>query len=350
MKRYSTLLLAMTLFVAACSKKTSVGPTPTIPTQLTPQVTTFAGSGTAGFANGTKTLASFNQPTGIAINNDGDLIIADKQNNSVRFISPLGVVATIGGTGQAGFSNTAGSVTFSYPNGAGVGAAGTLYIADMANSAIRAIDIKGVVTTFLSNTTTTPGVLASPAGIVGDASGNVYVADNATNLIKKITPKGVITTIAGNGTRGQVNGSGASASFNQPEALAIDSTGNLYVADAGNNMIRKITSAGVVTTLAGSGTAGAANGVGTAASFNGPAGVAVDTKGNVYVGDSNNNLVRKIAPDGTVTTLAGSGTQGAGNGALTTATFYNPQGVAVDQYFKVYVVDTGNSLIRMITQ
>ena len=350
MKRYSTLLLAMTLFVAACSKKASVGPTPTIPTQLTPQVTTFAGSGTAGFVNGTKTLASFNQPTGIAINNDGDLIIADKQNNSVRFISPLGEVNTIGGTGQSGFSNTAGSVTFSFPNGVGIGAAGTLYIADMGNAAIRAIDIKGVATTFASNTTATPGILNSPAGIVADASGNVYVADNASNLIKKITPKGVITTIAGNGTRGQVNGTGTSASFNQPEALAIDSTGNLYVADAGNNMIRKITSAGVVTTLAGSGTAGAANGVGTAASFNGPAGVAVDTKGNVYVGDSNNNLVRKIAPDGTVTTLAGSGTQGAGNGALTTATFYNPQGIAVDQYFKVYVVDTGNSLIRMITQ
>jgi streptogramin lyase len=122
----------------------------------------------------------------------------------------------------------------------------------------------------------------------------------------------------------------------------------VYVADEGNNLIRKITPQGLVTTLAGSGSAGAANGVGTAASFNGPAGITVDVSGNVYVGDSNNNLIRKIAPDGTVTTVAGTGLAGADNGALNTATFNNPQGVVIDPYGRIFIADTGNNLIREI--
>ncbi|WP_426669692.1 NHL repeat-containing protein [Mucilaginibacter sp. McL0603] len=350
MKRYSTLLLASTLFVAACSKKTPIAPGPPPPAQSTPTVKTFAGSGTQGFADGTKTLASFNYPTGIAIASSGFLFIADKQNNRIRIISPQGVVNTIAGTGKQGFSNTAGATAFNFPNGVGIDFAGNVYVADMGNAAIRAINTNGVVTTFPVNTTGAPVIVYTPAGIVSDASGNVYVSDNSTSLIKKITSKGVITTVAGSGSRGNANGIGTAASFNQPSALAIDSTGNLYVADQGNNLIRKITPDGSVSTLAGSGNAGATNGVGTAASFNAPAGVTVDAKGNVYVGDSNNNLIRKIARDGTVTTLAGTGKPGTNDGALATATFNNPQGVAVDQYNRVFVADTGNGLIRMIQQ
>ena len=132
--------------------------------------------------------------------------------------------------------------------------------------------------------------------------------------------------------------------------MAIDSSGNVYVADEGNNLIRKITALGVVTTVAGSGSAGVNNGIGAAASFDGPAGIAVDASGILYVADSNNNLIRKIAVGGTVSTLAGTGLPGADNGLLTAASFNNPQGLVVDQYKRVFVVDTGNGLIRMIKQ
>jgi sugar lactone lactonase YvrE len=357
MKSSINLLLTAVLFVSACSKKTDTGTTPVGPIQNTPTVITFAGSGTPGAVDGTKAQASFNFPTSVALSSDGFLFVADKQNNTIRIISPQGVVNTIAGTTKLGFSNTTGSVTFNFPNGVAVDPSGNIYVADEDNSAIRQINTSGVTTTFAGNGLTgskngadTAARFFAPTGVATDASGNVYVADNGNNLIRKITPQAVVTTFAGSGIRGSTNAMGAAASFNQPQALAVDAGGNVYVADEGNNLIRKITPAGLVTTVAGSGTSGSANGKGTAASFNGPAGIAVDASGNLYVGDSNNNVVRKIATDGTVTTLAGTGVSGSANGALTAATFNSPQGVAVDQYNRVFVADTGNSLIRMISQ
>jgi hypothetical protein len=158
----------------------------------------------------------------------------------------------------------------------------------------------------------------------------------------------VVTTLAGTGSSGSTNGTGTAASFNNPFGGAVDGSGNVYVADSGNRLIRKITSAGVVTTLAGSGSFGSANGTGTAASFSYPQGVAVDGSGNVYVGDSNNNLIRKITSAGVVTTLAGTGSSGSTNGTGTAASFNNPFGVAVDGSGNVYVTDLSNHLIRKI--
>jgi sugar lactone lactonase YvrE len=354
MKISFTLLLVALLFITACSKKSEITTTPIIPV-IPPSVITFAGTGTPGAVDGTKQLASFNYPAGIGMNIDGFLFVADKQNNLIRIISPQGVVNVIAGNGNVGFSNTKGSVTFNSPTGTAADSSGNVFIADMANSAIREINPQGVVTTFAGNGsagfingTGTAALFNEPTGVATDGAGNVYVADNGNSMIRKITPKGVVTTLAGSGNRGAANGAGTAASFNQPQALTVDAGGNVYVADEGNNLIRKITPQGVVTTLAGSGSAGAVNGVGTAASFNGPAGITVDASGNVYVGDSNNNLIRKIAPDGTVTTVAGTGLAGADNGALNTATFNNPQGVVVDNYGRIFVADTGNNLIREI--
>jgi sugar lactone lactonase YvrE len=357
MKRFFTSLFTVTLFISACSKKNTVSNNNPVIRTNTSSVTTFAGTGSPGSADGTKQFASFNSPTGIAISTDGFLFIADRQNNAIRIISPQGVVNVIAGTGSSGFSNTAGSVAFNFPSGVAVDGSGNVFVADEDNSVIRKIDLQGVTTTFAGNGqpgskngNDTSARFSGPTGIIADSKGNLYVADNFNSLIRKITPNGVVTTLAGNGLRGSADGMGAAASFNQPQAVAVDSSGNVYVADEGNNLIRKITPQGLVTTIAGSGTAGAANGVGTAASFNGPAGIAVDASGNLYVGDSNNNLVRKISSNGTVTTLAGSGTAGSANGALTSASFNSPQGVAVDTYGRVFVADTGNSDIRMISQ
>jgi sugar lactone lactonase YvrE len=181
-----------------------------------------------------------------------------------------------------------------------------------------------------------------------DSSGNVYVADYGNNMIRKITSAGVVTTLAGSSTTsGSADGTGTAASFNNPMGVAVDSSGNVYVAD-GNNMIRKITSAGVVTTLAGTIAGGSANGTGTAASFNNPTGVAVDSSGNVYVADCSNFMIREITSAGVVTTLAGSTTYGSANGTGTAARFYNPNGVAVDSSGNVYVADYDNNMIRKI--
>jgi sugar lactone lactonase YvrE len=158
-----------------------------------------------------------------------------------------------------------------------------------------------------------------------------------------------VSTFAGSGNSGADNGFGTEASFNLPIAIAVDAAGNVYVADLGNNLIRKINLNGIVSTLAGSGAAGATNGAGTTASFSAPSGIAVDAAGNVYVADYGNNLIRKITPDGTVSTLAGSRAPGAADGKGTAASFYGPTGVATDNTGNVFVADYGNNLLRKIT-
>jgi len=359
MKLPLSILIPAALFITACSKKDDSGTSSnTVITQNAPSVSTWAGSGTTGAVDGTKAQASFNFPTGIAMDGSGFLFVADKQNNIVRIISPQGVVNTIAGIAVAGFSNAKDSVKFNGPAGVAVDAFGNVYVADQNNSLIRVVNTQGTVTTFagttgaagLVNGTGAAALFNGPTGVATDISGNVYVADNGNNAIRKITPKGVVTTLAGSGIRGSSDGIGGAATFNQPQTLTVDGSGNIFVADRGNNLIRKITPDGVVTTIAGTGTAGSANGIGTAASFNGPAGITIDASGNLYIGDSNNNLIRKITPAGTVSTLAGTGSAGAGNGSLTAATFNSPQGVVADMYGRIYVADTGNSLIRVITQ
>jgi sugar lactone lactonase YvrE len=190
----------------------------------------------------------------------------------------------------------------------------------------------------------------APEGIATDSAGNLYVAEPASATIRKVTPQGVTTTLAGaNGVVGYADGTGGAARFNMPSRLETDANGNLYVTDTGNSVVRRITPAGVTATLAGNGTCGSANGHLTSAQFCNPKGIAVDRHGNLWIADTGNHTVRRIDASGDVTTVAGTpGVCGSANGRGDKAQFCNPQDVEVDEWDNVYVVDTGNSTIRMI--
>jgi sugar lactone lactonase YvrE len=326
-------------------------------------VTTLAGSaGTAGSANGTGTAARFNQPASVAADAAGNVYVADYSNNSLRKVTSAGVVTTLAGmTGGSGaLDATANAARFSYPAGTAVDAAGNVYVADFANHTIRKISPAGVVTTFAglagtsgsANGTGSSAHFYRPTSVAVDGAGNLYVADSNNHTIRKITPARVVTTLAGSaGKFGSTDGTGTTARFNAPFGVAVDANTNVYVADTWNHTLRKITRAGVVTTLAGTaGSTGSTNGPGNAARFNYPQGVAVDRDANVYVADEGNHTIRKITPDGTVTTLAGSaGESGSADGPGSDARFNLPSGLAVDSSGNLYVGDTWNHTLRKIT-
>jgi sugar lactone lactonase YvrE len=224
--------------------------------------------------------------------------------------------------------------------------------------------VTGAVTTFAGNATGgyadgmgAGATFNNPQGIAVDAQGNIYVADAFNNRIRKIAPDGTATTIAGNGTAGYSGdkGTALNAQFYGPRGVAVDAQGNVFVADFGNNVIRQINTSGIVTTIAGNGTAGYNNGTGIdTVEFNSPAGVAVDNKGNIFVADYNNNVIRKITSAGVVTTIAGTKSPGYINGTVNTTTgtyasFDNPSALVVDASGNIFVADAGNSAIREIT-
>ena len=318
-------------------------------------VTTLAGSGSAGQSDGMGTAASFNEPIGIAVNSIGNVFVADYGNESIRVISPGGVVSTLAGTGTKGSANGTGSAaTFNEPTGIATDKSGNVYVADQGNNMIRMINTSGTVSTLagtgVSGSANGPGNAATfkkPCGVAADNAGNVYVADYDNNMIRKIDPSGVVSTVAGSGSVGSGNGPGLTASFTSPFGVTADASGNVYVADQGNNLIRMINSSGVVSTLAGSGVPGSQNGAGSSASFDLPSAVTVDKGGNVYVADFDNNLIREVNPSGIVSTLAGSGQAGSSNPNMT-ASFSGPSSTAVDAAGNVYVADQGNNVIRMI--
>jgi len=329
-------------------------------------VSTIAGrGGMAGFLDGAGTTAMFNSPHGGPLDASGNLYVTDYLNHRIRKISldPDGKtwkVTTFAGSGVAGHVNGTGTAAqFQHPACVSIDASGIFYVADTNNHRIRRVTQEGAVTTFAgsgtagsANGTGTAAQFNRPCGIaVNASSGDLYVVDIENHRIRKVTKEGVVSTFVG-GTQGSANGMGTAAQFNRPHEIAIDTAGNLYVADSENHRIRKVTKDGMVSTLAGS-TKGFADGVGTAAQFDWPRGITLDRAGNLYVADWLNNRIRKITPQGEVTTIAGSGATGRGNGGLVNgmgavARFNGPVGIIMDTSGNLYVFENDNHCIRKI--
>jgi sugar lactone lactonase YvrE len=326
-------------------------------------VTTLAGAAyKQGSADGVGAAARFFNPWGITADAAGNLYVADLGNDTVRKITPVAAVATLAGSAPAiGAVDAAGSAArFNGPQGVATDAAGNIYVADTTNDTVRKIDPSGTVTTLAGTAGvagSSDGVAAAaqfngPRGVATDASGNIYVADTGNAIVRKIGSSGTVSTLAGTaGMIGSTDGAGSVARFDAPQAVAIDGVGNVYVADTGNSVIRKITPAGVVTTLAGTaGAVGMSDGTGGAAQFDHPRGIAVDASGNVYVADTGNWAIRKVDPTGVVTTFAGvTGQAGHADGTGDTARFGLPVAIAADSSGNLYVADSLFSTIRMIT-
>ena len=328
------------------------------PTYTSYLFTTLAGAaGSYGFADGTGAAARLQVPLGVALDGAGNLYVADSNNKAIRKVTPGGVVSTL----------AVSATLLNFPEGVAVDATGNVYVADSLANAIRKITPDGAITT-LAGTSGAKGSadgtgnaarFYDPAGLAVDGSGNVYVADSGNNTVRRITPAGAVTTLAGTaGVIGGADGTGSAAQFNLPRGVAVDRAGNVYVADQNNRAIRKISGGGVVTTLAGSpwngispsqaGTWGSTDGPGSVALFGNPGGVAVDASGSLFVADTGNNTIRRISPGGVVTTVAGiPGLEGSADGTGPGAQFTSPFGIAVDANGTLYVSDTTNETIRV---
>jgi len=327
-------------------------------------MTRVAGNFTPGRSGdgGAATAAQLNHPVVVAFDPAGGYYIADDRNHSVRRVSSGGVISTIAGTGTCGYSNpgtAARDAMLCTPSGLAAGAGGTVYISQFSGSVVQKVS-GGVISNFAGKDHQ-PGFsgdggqavdaqLAAPQGIAMDSAGNVYIADMLNHRVRKVAPNGIITTVAGNGTAGFSgdNGAAVNASLNLPYAVAVDHQSNLYIVEAGNLRVRKVSVAGVITTIAGNGTrAYGSDGLpATLAALNSPFGVAVDAAGDVYIAEE--ARIRKIA-GGVLTTVAGTGAaKFAGDGGLAwLAGLHGGAGVAVNGEGAVYIADAYSNRIRV---
>jgi uncharacterized protein (TIGR03437 family) len=315
-------------------------------------ISTYAGNGTAGFSgdSGAPKSAELSSPGGIALDSSGNLYIADSVNQRVRKISG-GAITTVAGNGTAGFAGdkaAATSANLRGPSGVAVDSSGNLYIADTSNHVIRMVTSGGTITTVAGNNTggyagdgaaATNGELRFPGSVAVDSSGNIYIADSGNDVIRKVSG-GNITTIATN------------QQLNDPATILVDSSGNLYIADSAGLRVMKYSTDGTITFLAGSGNSGFSgdNGPAIDAALDHPQSIALDAAGYLYITDTYNSRIRKVSPDGIITTIAGAGipAYSGDGGPATNAALYFPRGVAVNSAGNVYISDTGNNVIRLL--
>jgi trimeric autotransporter adhesin len=328
-------------------------------------ISTIGGTGSAGYAGdgGAATSGQISSPAGIAVDGTGAVYLGDTSNFRLRKIVG-GNFSTIAGTGSAFFGGDGGPLAdaqFTNPQAVVFDGAGNMYLSDSGTHRIRKVDTHGIITTVAGTGTAgyggdggpaTSALLNTPLGIAMDAAGNLYIADGNNNRIRKVDTSGTITTYAGDGTGsfGGDNGPATSAQLFGPFSV-LARQGNLYIADTGNNRVRRVDAGGTITTFAGNGVANFSgdNGPATSASFNTPLALAADSAGNLFVADYSNGAIRKIAA-GTITTVAGTGTNGYGgdNGPATSAQFNSPRGLALDAADNLIIADTSNARIRKV--
>lgn len=318
------------------------------------QATTFAGNGEPSIADSLALSAGFSDPFGIAVDSQGSVYVADGgESNRIRRIKE-GKVETIAGSTEGFSDGKALSAQFNTPSGLCIGRRGLLIIADTANNRIRMIDTHGIVSTVAGtgeagyrDGSASEAQFDSPIGVAVNDEGVIYVADTYNDCIRKITTDGTVSTLAGKGAPGLKDGYGNDSSFDTPCGIVIDKEGNLFVADTGNDAIRKITPQGEVTTLAG-GSGGRGDGRGTEASFNRPTGIALTHDGFLFVTDQGSSRIRRITPEGEVTTYAGR-RSGFADQTGSQARFSSPAGIAIDRNGALYVADSQNYLIRKVS-
>jgi len=331
-------------------------------------IKTVAGNGTIGYSGDydVATDARLNWPSGVAVDASGNLFIVDLGNNRIRKVDTNGLITTVAGNGTYTYSGDGGAATLAglnEPRGVAVDASGNLFIADIGDNHIRKVDPNGIITTVAGNGkyghsgdggVATNASLSTPFDVAVDASGNLFIADIGNNVIRKVDSNGIIATVAGNGNPGNSGDYGAAtnASLNQPSGVAVDAFGNLFIADRGNGVIRKVDPNGIITTVAGNGTNGYSGDGGTAtnARLNWPSGVGVDASGNLFIADMSNNRIRKVDPNGIITTVAGNGNSGffGDGGVATSAKLNGPSGVALDAFGNLFIADSDNNRIREV--
>jgi uncharacterized protein (TIGR03437 family) len=316
-------------------------------------ISTVAGNGIGGFSGdgGSALAAALNGPESVALDGAGNLYIADAGNHRIRRVDASGTIRTIAGNGIQGFSGDGGPATaaqLSQPYRVAVDGAGNLYIADYGNNRIRKVNTSGIISTVAGNGAVgfsgdgglaTSATLNGPLGVAVDSMGNIYLSDTSNQRVRKVSPSGIITTVAGKGTLG-FSGDGGPASLAtlaNPEGLAVDSVGHLYISDFNNNAIRQVDTSGTINTLS--------------TGLFGPRGVGVDGAGNLYIADTFDNLVLRLSTSGTISILAGSsGSQGfSGDGGPALSAALNlPSGVVVDSAGNLYIADAGNNRVRKV--